>query len=273
MVFNDLNFLDLENIDRNKLYLMWLFHQTNFDELQKKENLTLLSQVWQNVKNDLANYFHNYQLSLDAIIDAFKKIIITTDPKIALQYRPASHKLFSNITELFFSQADIGKNHFASTISWKLGSQLVHEYDHYKIFQNNNLIGNEGEIEQFGKSRGIKIEESAVYRQISFLEHCKKKLPLFINNNLIKVSMWTVSGQPILDEKSSFRQISKVKMVEGITNYISYLRSDLKKNLLQYKAHVQNNNPNQNRILMTTLALYSKNNNRKITYPEIELIL
>jgi hypothetical protein len=147
--------------------------------------------------------------------------------------------LFSNIVELFFSQADIGKKHFVCTISWKLASQFIHEFDHYTIFKDNDLIGKESEIDRFGKNQGIKIEESAINVQIDFLEHCKKKLPVSARNYLIKVSTWTVEGQAVLDDKSCCRQISKVDMTEGISRYILYLRSDLKKNLTQYQMHVQ----------------------------------
>ena len=45
MVFNDLNSLDLEEDDQNKLYLTWLFH-TRFDELKNEENLNLLWHCW-----------------------------------------------------------------------------------------------------------------------------------------------------------------------------------------------------------------------------------
>ena len=272
MFFNNFNSLTLEESDQNKLYLTWLFH-TNLDKLITEENLNLLTQTWQNVKIDLQKYFHNYDISLDTIIEAFKKITITADPKIALRYNSFSNTLFSNIIELFFSQADIEKRHFVCTISWKLASQLVHEFDHYKIFEDNNLIGNEKEIEKFGESQGIKIEERAIFRQIDFLEHCKKNLPVSSSTNLIKVSAWNVDGKPILDEKSSCKQISKVDMVEGITNYISYLMSDIKKNLEEYRLNAQRNNISQNRILMETLALYSKSRGKKLVYPELELIL
>lgn len=272
MFFNNSNSLVLEEGDQNKLYLTWLFH-TRLEELQTEENLNLLNQTWQNVKIDLQKYFHNYDISLDRIIDAFKKIVITADPKIALRYNSFSNTLFSNITELFFSQADIGKKHFVCTISWKFASQLVHEFDHYKIFCDNDLIGKESEIEQFGESQGIKIEERAIFRQIGFLEHCKKNLPVSSRTNLIKVSAWNVDGRPILDEKSSCRQFSKVDMAEGIINYISYLRSDLKKNLELYQLNAQRNNNSQNRILLETLDLYSKNSGKSPIYPELELIL
>ena len=272
MFFNNSYSLIRDEGEKNKLFLTWLFHN-NFDALKNEENLDLLTQTWQNVKIDLQKYFHNYDISLDTIIEAFKKITITADPKIALRYNSFLNTLSSNIMELFFSQADIEKRHFVCTISWKLASQLVHEFDHYEIFMDNNLVGNEKEIEKFGESQGIKIEERAIFRQIDFLEHCKLNLPVSSSTNLIKVSAWNVDGKPILDEKSSCKQISKVDMVEGITNYISYLMSDIKKNLEEYRLNAQRNNISQNRILMETLALYSKSRGKKLVYPELELIL
>jgi hypothetical protein len=70
MFFNDLNSIDLEEDDQNKLYLTWLFH-TRFDELKNEENLNLLNQTWQNVKIDLQKWFQDYKISLDSIVDAF----------------------------------------------------------------------------------------------------------------------------------------------------------------------------------------------------------
>jgi hypothetical protein len=257
MSFKNLDSLLLEETERNKLYLAWLFY-TNFDAITNEKNMNLLNQTWRIVETDLRRWFYGYQISLDMIVSAFKKIRITTDPTISLRYYPANDTLFSSILELFFSQAYVGKNKFVCCISWKLASQLVHEFDHYRIFSDNNLIGKEDQIERFVEEQGMRIEERAINKQIVFLEHCKNNLPLFTFSTLIKVSTWTGDGQAVLDNRSQSKKISKADMLEGITNYILHLRSDLKKNLKQYQLNAEKNNINQNRILLETLALYNK---------------
>jgi hypothetical protein len=119
MSFKILDSQLLEKTELNKLHLVWLFY-TDFDKVLKNETTDLLNQTWQNMKIDLKKWFNNYEICLDTIVENFKKIIITTDSRIALRYKPLTNIVSSKILELFFSQANIGRNKFVCSISWKL---------------------------------------------------------------------------------------------------------------------------------------------------------
>ena len=232
MFFNDNASFFNRNQDREKLYLIRLAY-TDFNQLRKQENLDLLQKTWQIVKINLLNYFRNYTVSLDTIIDAFKEITLTTNPEFVFQYCPASHRLFSTIAGLFFSNIGYGRENFVLTLPWILGGNLIHEFDHYQLFKEKNLLGNENEIKKLREKSGNKIENKAIEKQIDFLEKCKNNIPTEIHTYLLKVVSWTVDNNPRLDE--TFKIFSKADMEQSIENEITYYRSLLKlKTLIQY---------------------------------------
>ena len=102
MFFNDDPTFFLEETDRHKLYLIWL-SLTNPEELKKHENKLLMQKTWYSIRSGLQTYFRDYKISLDTIINSFKNITLTTNPKIGFLYNAVSNKFISNISTLFYS--------------------------------------------------------------------------------------------------------------------------------------------------------------------------
>jgi hypothetical protein len=147
------------------------------------------------VKNELYMYFKNHQITLDAIIGAFKTIHLTVDPKISMQYDSEQNTLDYHLWSLFFALCGDDGNRFCIPIPpWKLGGEIVHEFDHYLFLKEHDMIGKvKDKADEFKEKNLAEIEKRASSQQIIFLKNCRKNVPLATLTYKIMNLRWKIN--------------------------------------------------------------------------------
>ena len=133
----------MNHLDEIKLRLIWLSCK-DIRLLNNSANQILLEKAWANIKTELRKYFKSYETSLDSITKCFKKISLTIDPRLPAGYDAEKDILILNLWNLFFALIKdplTSKDCVISSPVWKLGGELIHEYDHYQFSEEKGIIG------------------------------------------------------------------------------------------------------------------------------------
>ena len=187
----------MNHLDELKLRLIWLSCK-DIRLLNDSANHILLKKAWANTKTELRKYFKSFETSLDSITKCFVKISLTIDPRLPAAYDAEKDILILNLWNLFFALIEdplTKKDCVISSPVWKLGGELIHEYDHYQFSEENRIIGiSEESRKKFDKKTTAQREKRALLRQIEFWEHCKFFVPSNTRLNFIRVTKWLDNG-------------------------------------------------------------------------------
>lgn len=260
----------LDKIEKTKLYLMWLSCK-DLSMLSETKNLILLKEVWKNIKSQLRHYFKDYAISLQSIIDTFKKINLTIDPSLSCGYDPEKDVLIFNLWALFFS---LTSDNFATPApTFKTAGELIHEFDHYSFCKQYGMIGKtEKEYEEFNKSYFRQLEKSAFTNQKAFLENCKNNVPSKTLFYKLKIRKWSSSGKPIGIEAPVI-QLPKEAVMNSIDQMICEI-SDVVSKIetgVRYDVISTENSTEISLKLVDVLSLPIKFDAKKKDYPKIEI--
>lgn len=257
-MFNHAN-ISLSQDEKDRLFLTWLAY-TNFQKL--KDNQQELKRTWLNLKEEVSPYFRNYKHSLEEISGTCGKMSLTANPEVAFCFDSDSNTITFNVLNLFFSSCPDREGHdFVSTLPWKLGGQLVHEFDHFLFFKENSLAKTKKEADEFCDKHLVEMETSAFTNQIEFLENAKTNASISTIMNVIKVDSWTVEGEPLLNKKSHSYMLSKSEVISQINQQISHFTRLLEHMNTDYTEIGNSNNKGLNLKMLKILGLKALNKN------------
>lgn len=260
----------LDKIEETKLHLTWLSCK-DFSSLNDSVNQTLLKETWINIKSELRAYFKNNVISLQSIVKTFKRIIITIDPRLPCAYDPEKDVLIFNLWSLFFTLTNDG---FATPVPpWDAAGQLVHEFDHYLYFKENDMIGKrEKDYEEFDKENLCHLEKRAYSNQKTFLEKCKNKVPFETLMYKIKIRNWSQDGK-FIDFEAPIIQMCKEKMKDSIDHAICQISNivDSIDTGKRYDVLSTEDSVNKHSKMIEILSLPIKLDREKKDYPKIEI--
>ena len=214
----------MNQLEEIKLRLIWLSCK-DIRLLNKSDNKILLKKAWANIKTELRHYFQSYETSLGTITECFKKISFTIDPKLPAGYDAKKDILILNLWNLFFAVVEnpfTNKDCVISSPVWKLGGELIHEYDHYQFSEENGIIGiSEESRKKFDEKTAAQREKRALLRQIKFFEHSKKFVPFTTRMIFIRVTKWSDNGsignkKPVLKKYLAPRKVLVASINDAI---------------------------------------------------------
>ena len=201
----------------------------------KEENQNLIKDEYEKIKTELYSMFQSFQPSLDSIIKSFKKISLTIDPRLPAGYDAEKNIFIWNLWSLFFAITEdpiTKKSCVMSAPIWKLGSELIHEYDHFQFSKENKIIGVPEETrKQFDEQTASQREKRAFLSQIDFLKHSKSKIPYDTPINFIRVKRWTNNGNVQNKKKACLTEslVYRNTLIDSIDYCISDLEGVITK--------------------------------------------
>lgn len=265
----------LDNNTYIELKLVWLSCK-DVNVLKSGKNYALLEASWQNVKTGLRPYFKDQPFSLEEITADFKKITLTMDPTMSFGYDSERNILLFHLWSLFLDST-VDEHQIINivpTLPWKRGGELVHEHDHYLFLSAQRMIGKSKQAQDiFAQKYWVQIETRAFSNQIAFLERCKLIVPASYLTQGIRVSAWTVDGEPTFGLKCRSILFPKAKIIESIDQMIREYTAKIHeiKAGQDYSKAAKRNDTSVNSKMAKTLSLPIKLDQQKAPYSEIEI--
>lgn len=260
----------LDDIEKIKLRLLWLSCK-DFGTLRQPKTKALLKNLWINRKSEMHLYFQNYTTSLDSIINTFKKVNFTIDPRLPSGYHPEKNILIFNLWSFFYAVAQC--DYAIPTPAWKLGGELVHEHDHYKFITEHNMIGKtEKEYERFNKKYLRKLEKRAFLILQNFLGNCKKNVPSRTLTYTIRIHRWLPQKMDwVVNVLSSTRE-GIISSIDDVISQISEIINDIEAGK-DYDYMSEEHNFETSLKLVDIFSLPIKLNRKQKVYPMIEMAM
>jgi len=199
-----------------KLKLAWIAFK-DIKLLTTDLNHPLLLDVWKSVKEESSFILSKVGDSFQEIKIAFKIIEFTMDPRISKEFDPTSCRLGYNLWTLLFGSSPADETFFIP--SFLAVATLIHEFNHYKFFNDHKLLGAPKEKQvEFAEQFGSELEKRAFTEEISFLKRCKEVLPKIFLVYFLKNIEWSYDGTP---KKINIKKIL-VNRSEMIDDHIKY---------------------------------------------------
>ena len=254
---------------KNSLYLAWL-SAVDFSQIKEKNNQTLLTKTWANLKTSMYPYFKNQPVSLDDIALDFKTVTFTLNPSLSLCYDPKRGVLIYQLWGFLFDIEVNESECFAiPAFPVKLAGELVHEHEHYLFLKYHELIGKGTTLDYEAE-----MEQQALDAQVAFLEECKQKVPSSSIIERMKVSKWSIDGKPVLNRESSADILSRAQLIAFIDDQIKVLnQANLEVDEGTYYSETCRIGISHCSDMAKVLSLPTKLDKRKRTYPEITMDL
>ncbi len=207
--------IQFSNVEQKKLYISWLAWKNIASQEFHDSVRPLLNQVINDVEAFIKKCEYTYRLR------DVSKVGFTLQPTCSFGFSPIKKGYFINVWSFFFClhEADI-----FFRPSFLLANELVHEYAHYRFWQEHDMLGKDKvEMEQFKIQSHLENEKYALTNEVNFLKRIRNEIPNRISIKLFHVKSWENNGTPLCEAK-----LAKMPTRENIKHQINSLEIAIK---------------------------------------------
>jgi hypothetical protein len=189
-----------------------------------------------------------------------------------MQYDAEQDKIEYNLLGLFFELSE-DLNFVYPTLPWKLGGEIIHEFDHYQFLRENDMVGKGEKQDKFKKTHLVEIEKRAYSKQLDFLKNCLNNVPTSTLMYKLRVEEWAIDGKELKKFEAIALKLPSEVIVESINNAITGYSNVVSKldEGFDYEDSCDKNNLEINSHIMKALSLSLQIGAANSNYPRVEM--